>query len=109
MTDQHGLGDELRRFARSRRPLVVCDYDGSPEAACRPFDAEARGAVFGEGDVDWREVFGLCESIGGTKQYVIEEEGRQGPAQIPDPREPARFGADRAAPRHLRVPDVAPL
>jgi len=28
---------------------VVRDYDGSPETACRPFDAEARGAVFGEG------------------------------------------------------------
>jgi sugar phosphate isomerase/epimerase len=36
------------------------------------------GAVFGEGDVDWEEVFQICETTGGVKQYVIEEEGRQG-------------------------------
>ena len=28
---------------------AVADWDGPPEEACRPFDADARGAVFGEG------------------------------------------------------------
>jgi sugar phosphate isomerase/epimerase len=33
-----------------------------------------------EGDeVKWSEVFQICETIGGTKQYVVEEEGRKGP------------------------------
>ena len=40
------------------------------------------GGVFGEGEVDWNEVFQLCETIGGTKQYIIEEEGRKGPEAI---------------------------
>jgi sugar phosphate isomerase/epimerase len=39
------------------------------------------GTVVGdEGDqVNWKEVFQICETIGGTKQYVVEEEGRKGP------------------------------
>jgi sugar phosphate isomerase/epimerase len=41
-----------------------------------------RGAVFGEGEVDWTEVFQICETIGGTKQYIIEEEGRKGPEAL---------------------------
>jgi 3-oxoacyl-[acyl-carrier-protein] synthase II len=28
---------------------AIPSWDGAPEAACRPFDAEARGSVFGEG------------------------------------------------------------
>lgn len=31
-------------------------------------------ALIGEGDVPWQEVLGLCERIGGTKWYVIEQE-----------------------------------
>lgn len=33
-----------------------------------------KGAVVGEGDVPWREVFELCETIGGTQWYVVEQE-----------------------------------
>jgi sugar phosphate isomerase/epimerase len=40
------------------------------------------GAVFGEGTVNWTEVFQICETTGGTKQYIIEEEGRQGPEAL---------------------------
>lgn len=39
-------------------------------------------AVFGEGDVNWAEVFQICETTGGTKQYIIEEEGRAGPEAL---------------------------
>jgi sugar phosphate isomerase/epimerase len=36
--------------------------------------------VADEGDeVKWNEVFQVCETTGGTKQYVVEEEGRKGP------------------------------
>jgi sugar phosphate isomerase/epimerase len=31
-------------------------------------------ALIGEGDVKWNEVFEVCESTGGTRCYVIEEE-----------------------------------
>jgi len=44
------------------------------------------GAVFGEGTVNWKEVFQICETIGGTKQYVIEEEGSKGPESLEDVR-----------------------
>jgi sugar phosphate isomerase/epimerase len=31
-------------------------------------------ALIGEGDVPWDEVFRLCETIGGTQWYVVEQE-----------------------------------
>jgi sugar phosphate isomerase/epimerase len=31
-------------------------------------------AVIGEGDVRWQEVFSLCETVGGTEWYIVEQE-----------------------------------
>ncbi len=31
-------------------------------------------ALIGEGDVDWEEFFRLCETVGGTKWYIVEQE-----------------------------------
>jgi sugar phosphate isomerase/epimerase len=31
-------------------------------------------ALIGEGDVPWSEVFHLCETIGGTEWYIVEQE-----------------------------------
>jgi sugar phosphate isomerase/epimerase len=31
-------------------------------------------ALVGEGDVNWQEVFELCESVGGTEWYIVEQE-----------------------------------
>jgi len=31
-------------------------------------------ALIGEGDVDWPEFFRLCETVGGTEWYIIEQE-----------------------------------
>ncbi|MFH1370464.1 MAG: sugar phosphate isomerase/epimerase [Planctomycetota bacterium] len=36
-------------------------------------------ALIGEGDVNWKEVFALCESTGGTQWYIIEEESGEYP------------------------------
>ena len=33
-----------------------------------------QGAVIGEGDVPWKEIFTLCETIGDTEVYVVEQE-----------------------------------
>jgi len=33
-----------------------------------------KGAVVGEGEVRWDEVFRLCETIGGTQWYIVEQE-----------------------------------
>jgi len=40
------------------------------------------GAVFGEGRVNWDKVFHLCETVGGTQWYIIEEESRKGPEAL---------------------------
>lgn len=31
-------------------------------------------ALIGEGNVDWNEIFGICETIGNTEWYVVEQE-----------------------------------
>ncbi len=31
-------------------------------------------AVVGEGDIPWKDVFRLCETIGGTQWYIVEQE-----------------------------------
>ncbi len=56
----------LKAFPGRSVSLHIKDHGGKP------------GAVFGEGEVDWQEVFQICETTGGVKQYIIEEEGRQG-------------------------------
>jgi sugar phosphate isomerase/epimerase len=32
-------------------------------------------AIIGEGEVRWAEVFRLCEASGGTRWYIVEQEG----------------------------------
>ena len=36
-------------------------------------------ALMGEGNVNWKEVFEVCESTGGTQWYIIEEESGEYP------------------------------
>jgi sugar phosphate isomerase/epimerase len=40
----------------------------------KEFSATNKKAIIGEGDTDWKQVFRLCETVGGTKWYIIEEE-----------------------------------
>jgi sugar phosphate isomerase/epimerase len=40
----------------------------------KEFSATNDKALIGEGDVKWSEVFQLCESIGGTEWYIVEQE-----------------------------------
>lgn len=60
----------LKEFPGRTVTIHLKEYGGKP------------GAVFGEGEVNWPEVFALCQSIGGTRQYIIEEEGRDGPEAL---------------------------
>ncbi len=62
---------------------------GDPIAMLKKFPGRSvslhvkdHGGVFGEGKVDWKEIFQICETTGGTKQYIIEEEGRKGPEAL---------------------------
>ncbi len=36
-------------------------------------------APVGEGSVDWKEIFSLCETVGGTEVYVVEHESGSDP------------------------------
>lgn len=40
----------------------------------KEYSASNPNAILGEGDVAWDEVFALCETIGKTEWYIIEEE-----------------------------------
>lgn len=40
----------------------------------KEYSATNKNAVVGEGDIPWEELLTLCETIGGTKWYIIEEE-----------------------------------
>jgi len=40
----------------------------------KEFSSKNERALIGEGDMKWREFFSLCETIGGTEWYVIEQE-----------------------------------
>jgi sugar phosphate isomerase/epimerase len=40
----------------------------------KEYSATNKNAILGEGDIDWQELLNLCETIGGTKWYIIEEE-----------------------------------
>ena len=40
----------------------------------KEYSATNDTALIGEGDVDWQQVFRLCESVGGTEWYIVEYE-----------------------------------
>ena len=40
----------------------------------KEYSATNKNAIVGEGDLPWEELLNLCETIGGTKWYIIEEE-----------------------------------
>lgn len=40
----------------------------------KEYSSKTEGALLGEGEMRWREFIDLCESIGGTEWYIIEQE-----------------------------------
>ncbi len=62
----HGGGDPVPYIARyPGRALTV---------HLKEHSATNDRALVGEGDVDWRKVFTLCETVGGTEWYIVEQE-----------------------------------
>lgn len=41
----------------------------------KEFSKTVKDPLIGEGDVKWNEVFGTCETTGGTEWYIVEQEG----------------------------------
>ena len=60
----------LKKFPGRSVSVHLKEYGGPP------------GAVVGEGEVNWKGVFQVCETIGGTEWYVVEEESRKGPLAL---------------------------
>lgn len=52
----------LKKFPGRSQTIHLKEHGGKP------------GAVIGEGDVNWKQVFQLCETTGKTEWYVIEQE-----------------------------------
>jgi len=40
----------------------------------KEFSSTNKQALIGEGEVKWKEFFSLCETIGGTEWYIVEQE-----------------------------------
>jgi sugar phosphate isomerase/epimerase len=52
----------LKKFPHRSATIHLTEH-GGPEGAC-----------IGEGDVPWKEIFELCETVGDTEWYVVEQE-----------------------------------
>jgi sugar phosphate isomerase/epimerase len=57
----------LKRFPGRSLTVHLKEHGGDPNSA------------LGEGDVDWEKVFRICESVGGTKWYIVEHESGADP------------------------------
>lgn len=53
----------LKRYAGRARTVHLKEYSKTNDKA-----------LIGEGDVPWQEIFEVCESVGGTEYYIVEQE-----------------------------------
>jgi sugar phosphate isomerase/epimerase len=64
-----GGGDpvaELKKFPHRSATIHLKEHGGP------------QGAVIGQGDVPWKEIFQVCETTGGTEWYIVEQESYRG-------------------------------
>ena len=62
----HGGGDPL--------PFLK-NYPGRAVTVhVKEYSATNPKALVGEGDINWKELFEVCETVGGTKWYIVEQE-----------------------------------
>jgi sugar phosphate isomerase/epimerase len=73
----HGGGDPaaiLRRYPGRAVTVHLKEHSaGSSLGGSSP------QGIIGQGDTDWPETFALCESIGGTEWYIVEQEDYTAP------------------------------
>lgn len=68
-----GGGDYLAmldQFAAKAVTVHLKEFGGKP------------GAIIGEGKINWKEVFRICETKAPTEWYIVEEESRKGPESL---------------------------
>jgi len=56
----------LKKFPGRSATVHLKEHGGKP------------GAAIGQGDVNWSEVFRICETTGGTEWYIVEQESYAG-------------------------------
>ena len=53
---------------------IIKKYPGRANTIhLREFSSTNDRAIIGEGDIKWKELFSLCQTIGGTEWYVVEQ------------------------------------
>ncbi len=55
-------------------PFLECYPGRALTIHLKEYSASDPKAIIGEGDVQWEKVFELCESVGGTQWYIVEQE-----------------------------------
>lgn len=74
---QLDIGNAMRTGANTKD--ILEKYPGRAVTLhVKEYSASDSNAFVGEGDVDWKEITGTCESVGGTKWYIIEYERPEG-------------------------------
>ncbi|MCS7254294.1 MAG: sugar phosphate isomerase/epimerase [Armatimonadota bacterium] len=54
---------------------VLRRYPGRAKSIhVKEFSSTNPNAIVGEGDIDWRKVFELCDTFGGTEWFIVEQE-----------------------------------
>jgi sugar phosphate isomerase/epimerase len=54
---------------------IVRKYPGRAATVhLKEFSSRNNRALIGEGEMKWRQLFSLCETIGGTEWYIVEQE-----------------------------------
>jgi sugar phosphate isomerase/epimerase len=54
---------------------IIQKYPGRAETVhLKEYSATDEKALIGEGDMDWETLFAACETVGGTKWYIMEQE-----------------------------------
>jgi sugar phosphate isomerase/epimerase len=56
-------------------PPFLLRYPGRATTVhLKEYSATNETALIGEGDIPWNEIFRLCEDVGGTEWYIVEQE-----------------------------------
>lgn len=73
---QLDTGNAMRGGARFEDLLgVLKRYPGRAKSIhVKEFSATNPDAIVGEGDIDWGKVFELCDTVGGTEWFIVEQE-----------------------------------
>jgi sugar phosphate isomerase/epimerase len=72
---QFDVGNALHGSGKGEAATYLQRYPGRAATVhVKEYSATNDRALIGEGDVNWPEIFGLCESIGSTEWYIVEQE-----------------------------------